>query len=351
MRGMKISSRWLTCVSQRMLRRARRWSMVAALTVLVGYPTPVGAHDGAPVAPHDLWRAWNWDPAILIALALSAAVYMLGVRTLWQRLGTGRVVRRRQAAASAGALLALVIALVSPLDALAAALFSAHMVQHLLLILVAAPLLVVSEPLLPFLWTVNKERRRQIGRWWRQARAIRAGLGVLTRPLVAWGFHVAVLWAWHAPKLYEAALGAPPLHALEHATLLGSAVLFWWAIFRTGKRATAGYGAGVLYVFATALQGGVLGALITFASTPWYRPYSGSTAGWGFSALEDQQLAGLIMWVLGGIVYLLIALVLFAAWLGSAARQVQRREEQGWHSLPPSAPESHGAAGVGRSPG
>jgi cytochrome c oxidase assembly factor CtaG len=127
--------------------------------------------------------------------------------------------------------------------------------------------------------------------------------------------HLAAVWAWHVPMLYEAALANRAVHAAEHAAFLGTGVLFWWAVLHRKQS----YGAGVLYVFGMALQSTLLGALLTFARAPWYTSHLGSTAEWGLTPLEDQQLAGLVMWVPGGLVYLMAALTLFGLWLNVGA--------------------------------
>jgi len=217
--------------------------------------------------------------------------------------------------AFAAGLVSLFAALISPLNGLAAALASAHMVQHLALVLIAAPLLVLGAPLVPLLWALPQPMRRALGGWWKQARALRRAWYALRRPVVAWWLHAVAMWTWHLPSLYQAALGSEFLHALEHGCFFGTALLFWRALFPAGKSGRLSYGAGLLYVFATGMQSGVLGALLTFAPTPWYPAYGASVAAWGLTPLEDQQLAGLIMWVPGGLVYIHVAVVLFMAWL------------------------------------
>jgi putative membrane protein len=267
------------------------------------------------------------EPGALVSLIFVAALYVRGVRALWARAGRGRGVRVWQAAAFGGGLLAVLVALETPLDRLSEALFSAHMVQHLVLMLVAAPLLALGSPRLALAWSLPATRL------WRL---------IPGRPSVAFALHVVALWAWHVPSLYDAALANGAVHAAEHASFLATGVLFWWALLpapgprlarlaapgtepstsvhvsaRRGEH--AGYGLGVLYVFGMALQSTVLGALLTFTRAPWYTSHLGSTAAWGLTALEDQQLAGVIMWVPGGLIYLVAALALFGRWLSAGA--------------------------------
>jgi putative membrane protein len=211
----------------------------------------------------------------------------------------------------------IVVALVSPLDGLSESLFAAHMVQHLLLLLVAAPLLVLSEPLAPLLWALPREKRIALAGWTRRQHGLGRGWRVVNRPLVAWLLATAILWIWHLPALYDAAIRNAAFHALEHGCFLGSALLFWWVLPRRGRRQAMSGGAGVLYLFAAGMQSSVLGALMTFAGSAWYGAHTATTASWGLTPLEDQQLAGLIMWIPASVIYLAAAAVLFVNWLGA----------------------------------
>ena len=294
------------------LPRRGVWPLAAALALV---PQGALAHDGPPPTPDNLWRTWNFDPAILLWLLVAAYIYARGLSRMGRRVGRGKVAHPWRAVAFAGGLIALAVALVSPLDPLGAALFSAHMVQHLILILVAAPLLVLAEPLGPALRALPPGRRRVAGSWW----AVLARSPLTALP-VAWILHAAAVWGWHLPRPYGAALGHTFVHALEHAAFLGTALLFWWACLHP-RGGRLGYGMSVLALFAMATQGGVFGALITFADTPWYPGHAPGTAAWGLSPLADQQLAGLIMWIPAGFVYLLATAALFVAWFGALERR------------------------------
>jgi len=303
---------------RRLLATAPVALLLALGFVLAGPGGLALAHDGLPPEPHDLWTAWSRDPLVWLALLMVTGLYLRGTRALWSRAGTGHGLRRRQVVACAGGILTLAVALLSPLDALGSALLSAHMAQHLLLIAVAAPLLVLGQPTLALLWALPERRRRRLGRWWRQMTVLRSVWAALTLPLVAWLLHTAALWAWHAPPLYQAALDRPALHGVEHLSFLGTAVLFWWtvlAVSSPNESRRTGYGLGALSIFALTLQSGLLGALMTFAPSPWYPAYTGRTVPWGLAPLEDQQLAGILMWVPGGMIYAAVALGLLAAWV------------------------------------
>lgn len=278
------------------------------------------AHSDRPLAPHDLWISWNWDPWIVVSLALSGWLYGWGIRRLWQASSVGAGIRTWEAIAFWVGWLSLFIALVSPLDPLGEILFSAHMVQHEVLMLIAAPLLVLGRPLAVFVWALPLSWRRASGRSVKRS-WVQEFWRVLTHPWSAWIIHAAILWIWHAPGFFQAALADNLIHTLQHVSFLASALLFWWALIR-GRQGAASYGAAVIYIFTTAIHTSLLGALLTFAPTVWYPLYAQTTAPWGLTPLEDQQLGGLIMWVPAGLVYILAALIFLALYL----REAERRE-------------------------
>jgi putative membrane protein len=262
---------------------------------------------------------WVFDPIVLISLLAAGALYVRGVSRLWRNAGRGHGVRRWQVACFAGGWVALVLALLSPIAAISDFLFSVHMTQHEILILVAAPLLVLGRPLTPFLWSFAPGWRLRVGRWSRN-RYWSAVWRALTGVVTVWLLHGLALWVWHVPALYQAAVRSPAIHAFEHVCFLATACLFWWALIH-GRYGRIGYGVAVVFVFATAMHSGALGALITFAPRVWYPLYAGRAMRSGADPLEDQQLAGLIMWIPFGIVFVILALALFAAWLGEAERR------------------------------
>jgi len=143
-----------------------------------------------------------------------------------------------------------------------------------------------------------------------------------TAPLVAWFVHGVVLWAWHIPGLYQKTLESDFIHALQHLSFLVAALLFWWSLIHC-RRGRRGYGAGVALLFTTAIHMSILGALLAVAPSVWYPIYSERTLPWGLTPLEDQQLAGLIMWVPAGIVYLGASLAMFALWIRESDRFVR----------------------------
>ena len=188
------------------------------------------------------------------------------------------------------------------------------MLQHEGLMLIAAPLLVMARPLPLFLWALPHDPRLSVARLL-QSRGLKTGWRWLTAPLTAWVAHALALWLWHAPSLFNAALRDPVLHEWQHVTFLLSALLFWHAVLRRGTHGAQGM--ALLYLFTTTIHTGVLGALLTFARQPLYASMEQGLTPWlGLTALEDQQLGGLIMWVPGALVYVGAGLWLLSRWVG-----------------------------------
>jgi cytochrome c oxidase assembly factor CtaG len=278
--------------------------------------TPILAHPGQPPAPHDVWSAWNLHPVLLAGLPLTAWAYWRGHAS-----GPRRPIDTWRARCFTAALVALGLALLSPLDALSGALASAHMVQHLLLLLVAAPLLALSAPSSAILRGSPLALRRASGRWRRRLRLTHGNLGVLRHPAAVWLLSVGVIWFWHAAGPYDATLDNQPLHVLEHASFLVTAVLFWQVVVGVRGAARVLGGLGVLLVFAMAMQSVFLSVLLTFARTPWYSGYAQTTSPWGLDPLTDQRLAGVIMWIPAGGIYLVVALALLVTWIRATERE------------------------------
>jgi putative membrane protein len=286
--------------------------------------SPILAHPGQPPAPHDLWGAWNLDPVLLGGLLLAAWAFWRG-----QTSGPRRPVDSWRARCFSGALVALGLALLSPLDALSGSLASAHMVQHLLLLLVAAPLLALSAPSSAILRGSPLALRRASGRWRRRFGLTHGNLGALRHPAAVWLLSVGVVWFWHAAAPYDATLDNQLLHVLEHASFLVTAVLFWQVVVGVRGAARVSGGLGVLLVFAMAMQSVFLSVLLTFARTPWYSGYAATTAPWGLDPLTDQRLAGVIMWIPAGVIYLVVALALLVTWIRATEREMSRSEPTG----------------------
>jgi putative membrane protein len=291
---------------------------IAFLLIMLQAPLCLHAHTPHDVKPAPQTRSeslqWSWDPLIVGLLATSGLMYAVGSPQL-------KASRWNRVAFTAGWLV-LAAAVLSPLHRLGEVLFAAHMTQHELLMLIAAPLLVMGRPLAPYLRALPESWRRPIGgitnaQWVR----------ILGAPVVAWVVHAVVLWGWHVPYLYERAVGNDFVHSLQHFSFLFSAIIFWWTLIH-GRYGRMGYGVGVMYVFSTAVHSSILGALLTFGNQVWYPIYSERTLLWGISPLQDQQMGGLIMWVPAGVVFVVVGLAMFAAWLGESERRVRLSQSE-----------------------
>jgi len=251
------------------------------------------------------------------SLAAILVVYMIGVAQVWANAGTGRGVRTREAVAFGAGWLALALALSPPLDEWSEHWIAAHMIQHELLMVVAAPLMAVGAPLLAAAFALPlSARRRALTAF--ETQTFRSTWAWLTAPLVVFLMHALALWLWHLPALYDLALAHENVHVIQHLCFLGTAGLFWWGLVH-GRYGRGGYGVAVIYVFATTVHSGVLGALLTFSRRIWYEPYIANHPA-GLTPLEDQQLAGLLMWVPAGLVFVAGGLAFFAAWLRQSDR-------------------------------
>ncbi len=279
-------------------------------------------HEGAPLAPHDLWSAWSFDPLVLASLAGTAVLYARGMARLRARSGRRSTGRRREAAAFWAGWAALGVALVSPLHPLGEALLSAHMAQHELLMALAAPLLVLGRPLVVSLWGLPAGTRRVVGTWVGRLGPLRR---ICSRLDVAWLLHALAIVGWHLPGLYQRTVDSDLVHALQHSSFLLTALLFWWTVLpRAALRHH--HGPAILSLFATMVYTGGLGALLTLGRTLWYPAYGEAAPLWDLTPLEDQQLAGLIMWVPGGVSYVLATAWLVIDWLRVSELRAVRLE-------------------------
>jgi putative membrane protein len=305
-----------------------RWNwiciLVATIVIHVGAVAAFGheadddAEEAGPRNWHELLRDWEWEPGSYIGLAVAAALYGAGVGRLWRNAGIGHGARLSEVTSFVAGWLTLFVALVSPLHPWGSVLFSVHMVQHELLMLFAAPLLVLARPMPVMLHALPNAWSHGLGAlsnstWWRY---IWRGI---THPMMAWLIHFCVLWGWHLPVLFQATQHSEWVHAAQHASFIIAALLFWWSLIHA-RRGAAAYGAGVLYLFTTALYSGLLGALLTLTKTLWYPIYVGRTNAWGITPEQDQALGGLIMWIPACTIYILAGLIMFAKWLRESDR-------------------------------
>ncbi|MBX6322833.1 MAG: cytochrome c oxidase assembly protein [Rhodospirillaceae bacterium] len=297
--------------------------MTRPLAAAAALLLPAGEALAGPPGAAGHVPGWDGEPWVPAGLAVAALGYAGGLLRLRVRGAAGRVVAPGQVGAFAAGLLVLALALLSPLDAMADQLFSAHMTQHLLLMMAAAPLLVWARPATVILWAFGARSRRRVGRAWRASglhRAVRAPLS----PLVAWTLFSGVFLFWHIPGPYGWALRSETVHAAEHLSFLVSALAFWTIVIEPSGRRRLAHAATLVFIVATAVLSALPGALMLLAPRPLYAVHAQGAAAWGLSPLEDQQLAGLIMWVPAGLVYVAAAAVVFLRWLKAGEAQALR---------------------------
>jgi cytochrome c oxidase assembly factor CtaG len=248
-------------------------------------------------------------------------------------VGVARIRRRWPLWRTALFLLGLVVllaALASPIDAYASVSFAVHMVQHMLLTVVAAPLLMLGAPVRPLLRGLPAWVRGRVVRPLARARTMRTFAHLLRHPLVAAALYVGGLYAWHVPNLYDAALVDARVHLIEHAWFFFSALIFWSVVIDPEPfRATLGYGARLPYLLVLgAAQNTVLGGILSFSSRLLYTAYAGvsDTTVVAMDRVTDQRVGGAIMWVVGDFVFLAAASVAFFFWLAEEEEMQQRRE-------------------------
>ena len=248
---------------------------------------------------------------LLTPLIISGIWYAVGLARLRARLSSAANRLWRLCALFALGWITLVASLLSPLHELGEVSFTAHMTEHEVLMLIAAPLMALSRPIAVFLWALPRRARRVLING-----ANNEGVSdlwdLLTLPAVATVLQLCALWLWHMPSLFDKALDSEVWHAWQHLSFLLTALLFWWSLMRGSHRANRRAIAAVC-LFITSLASGALGALMAISSSPWYAGYAalgmrGFLAG-GLTAAEDQQLAGLIMWIPGGLVHFVAAVV------------------------------------------
>jgi putative membrane protein len=271
---------------------------------------------------------WTLSPEVVLPLAATLLLYAIGFGRMWRRSERGRSGLRRGFSLFAAGWLSLAGALTSPLHEGGEHSFALHMIEHEIIMLVAALLLVAARPGPVFLWALPRPLRQGFGaaaRWplWRG----------LANPFAAAFIQSAVMVGWHAPVLFDLALESEAWHIVQHLCFIAAALLFWWAMLRNagrGGRMTAAF-----CLFVTSMVGGGLGALMALSNSPWYAPYAalGLTPE-GLSPAEDQQLAGLIMWIPGGFYHLAAALWFLARALqGSDSPKALPLEGEGWKGV------------------
>lgn len=307
-------------------RRAAALATVLQIAAALAIPGIVLAHGPFPPEPPTLASlalGWHLDPLVVGGLLIAVVTWFALARRV-ARLHPGHPVPAGRTAAFLGGLAAIAIALLSGIERYDTTLFSIHMVQHLLLLLIAAPLLALSAPITQLLRAASPSWRRRI------LRALHAGpVEALSHPVVAWVTFTLVMWVSHFSPLFDVALENPLVHQAEHIAFIASGLLFWWpAVAADPVRHRLSYPVRALYVLLQMPPSSFLGMLITFADAPLYRHYATMNAPYGIDALADQQLAGGIMWIAGDVVFIGAILLIVAAWMRHDERDSSAAERR-----------------------
>jgi putative membrane protein len=265
---------------------------------------------------------WTFDPWIVTPLVVFGVLYIAGSLVLGQR-GVRQQSRNWRALAYGSGWLTLAGSLISPLHWLGEHLFTFHMIEHEIIMAISAPLLVLANPVGPLLWSLPRSIRKRAGRAM-QPNAVRICWKWLSMGSHATVLHGIAIWTWHAPALFDAAVTSLALHRLQHLSFFLSAMLFWWSVFRRSEAGEAAW-----HVFITMLHTSVLGALMALAPRVLYGVQTAASASWGLTPIEDQQLAGIIMWVPAGTIYAGAALALTAIWIKQAGQRARHRDVVG----------------------
>lgn len=268
--------------------------------------------------------AWSLNPLIIVGVLLLGGLYAIGWGRLQSRARASLLPSWR-VWCYAASLIILWLALLSPIGTLADYFLFAHMIEHLLLIMLVPPLFLLGAPLLVVIWAFPYNTRRKLGQRFAKGGTPRRILDTLTQPPIAAGIYLATLAVWHLPPLYDLAQGTSVIHEVEHLFFLTAGVLYWWPLIHpAGGRRRLGYGPAFVYLAPSYVEQTVLGAALTFAPAPIYAYYASGVSAWHLSPIADQQLAGVIMWVAGGIILTMQAAVVFIAWFYEQERQEAR---------------------------
>ena len=271
---------------------------------------------------------WNFSFFVLICLGLLLAIYFWGTRRLLSR-SNRKSAGKIKKWAFGGSLAALLVALISPVDVYSNDLFFVHMIQHLLLVMVAAPLIRISSPMAEYLWGLPESIRRPIGNMLAKKGLIRIFLHGVTTPLVAWFLFAIVMWVWHVPEIYDMALNSKQLHDFEHLTMFFVGIVFWWPVLGSPVLfQQLAFPFRFLYLFLALVQNVILAAILTYTDTAIYRFYADSPLHWGISSMADQQLGGVLMWLVGSMMFAGVTIVLIYMWLERDHRRMLKEQRE-----------------------
>ncbi|CUX67823.1 Membrane protein-like protein [Agrobacterium tumefaciens str. Kerr 14] len=279
--------------------------MIVALMIVMAI-RPASAHG---TDAHSSGATWTFDPWIVAPLAIMVIAYALGSVKILRRTAHGNGAFALRFGFFVSGWAALAAALTSPLHWLGEHLFTFHMIEHEVVMAVSAPLLALSRPVSAFVWALPRRGRHIAGAAMNSA-VMRRIWDWSTRGLNATLMHGVAIWAWHLPWLFDASVNDINLHRLQHLSFLITALLFWWSILWGCSRGVAAW-----HLFVTMVHTGILGALMALAPRVLYLAQTADAQAWGLTPLEDQQLAGMLMWVPTGTVYAGAALIMLALWI------------------------------------
>ena len=300
---------------------------IAALAVVILAPSTATAHGPVPDEPPTLANlvlGWSFEPLIVLGLLGAVVAWAVAVRRV-NAAHPASPVPRARSVAFAGGLTAIAFALASGIERYDTALFSIHMVQHVLLILVAAPLIALSAPVTLLL----RVSRPEVRRGWILPVLHSRALKAVTHPVVAWVLFAVVMWGSHFSPLFNLALENPWIHDLEHLLFLVTALLFWWpAVGLDPTPWRMPHAARGLYVFLQMPQNTFLAVVILYAAAPLYPHYSTLNRAWGPSPLVDQQMAGGIMWIAGDLLFIAAIGGIIAGWMRFEERTAAQNDRR-----------------------
>lgn len=274
------------------------------------------AHSRGNHSPSSLWLNWSFDPYIILTLLFLSLLYYLGCRAILKSGISKKKVKKAMYFYYTGIFI-LFLSLISPIDPLSDLLGWVHMLQHILILMVAAPLMVMGSPSFVGHWSFPK-------RWWKEKKWFRSffkwalSYSRFKKPFWAWFVYIFIFWIWHLPVFYEAALKSEVIHDFQHISFFLAAYFFWRLLFDPFRQHIQAPLVIFLYPFVASINGILLGSFMALSPVVWYKPYVKTAPLLGYSALHDQQLAGLIMWMPAGITYVLACLFLTYRYLNQS---------------------------------
>ena len=278
--------------------------------------------------PLTFWNLWTFDVVSVLGLSVLVALYSRG---LWLSKGrSGKLFPWWRPTFFYTGWLALLVGAISPIDGLSGDLFLMHMIQHMLLMMIGPPLMLLGAPIVPVLRGLPNVVRYNFAIPLLQMRRVHKGLSILTSPLVAWLFFVFTLWIWHIPSVYNNASQNEGLHVIQHIMFISASGFFWWAVIDpVPLRPRLAYGLRLLYLFLATIQSTVLAGIITLSPEVLYTYYENMPRTWGVSMADDQTIAGLIMWIPGAMIYFTALATIFIVLLNKEDARMRHLEGRG----------------------